>query len=82
MLGLRSLQAFLRDMLPAEVPMLFRAELYATASVVPGGAYVSWGYWRLREHLVSLFALAISLALRLAAIRFRGSLAKFFYARD
>jgi uncharacterized membrane protein YeiH len=72
----------LRDMLCAEVPLLFRAELYATVSVVAGATYISSIYGGLGEHLALVFALAIGLTLRLAAIRFHWSLPKFIYVRD
>lgn len=72
----------LRDMLCAEVPLLFRAELYATVSVVAGIAYVGTIYVGLGESFALLAALVIGLALRLTAIRFRWSLPKFTYVRD
>ena len=72
----------LRDMLCAQVPLLFRAELYATVSVVAGGAYLGTIYMGMGETLALLVAAAIGLALRLAAIRFRWSLPKFTYAQD
>ncbi len=72
----------LRDVLCNEVPLLFRAELYATVSIVAGALYVAGLALELHQETVTSGALAIGLALRLLALRFGWSMPKFVYTRD
>jgi len=72
----------LRDMLCADIPLLFRSELYATVSVATGGIYVAGLAAGLGHDWVMFIALAAGLALRLLALRFRWSMPKFVYTRD
>lgn len=69
----------LRDVLCAQVPLLFRAELYATVSVLVALAYLGIMAFGLGEGFALLGATFIGLALRLTAIRFHWSLPKFIY---
>lgn len=69
----------LRDILCAQVPLLFRAELYATVSVIVGLAYLALIVCGLGEGIAFLGTAMSGLALRLAAIRLRWSLPKFVY---
>lgn len=69
----------LRDMLCADIPLLFRAELYATVSIVTGGLYVAGRWLDLPHDLVMLGAMLIGLVLRLLALRFGWSMPKFVY---
>ena len=72
----------LRDVLCNEVPLLFRAELYATVSIVAGALYVGGLTLDLRQEAVTGGALAIGLALRLLALRFGWSMPKFVYTKN
>ncbi len=51
----------LRDILCADVPLLFRAELYATVSVVTGGIYVAGRWSDLPHDLLMVVAMAVGL---------------------
>jgi len=69
----------LRDILCADIPLLFRAELYATASILTGILYVG-GQLAGISHDVSIgIAMAAGLALRILALRFGWSMPKFVY---
>lgn len=72
----------LRDILCDDVPLLFRAELYGTVSVVTGAAYLigRWAGWS--HDLVMVGAMALGLALRLLALRFGWRMPKFIYEHD
>lgn len=72
----------LRDILCADIPLLFRSELYATVSVVAGGIYVAGLSLGFNHEVVMLVAMAIGLAMRLLALRFNWSMPKFVYTRD
>jgi uncharacterized membrane protein YeiH len=72
----------LRDILCNEIPLLFRAELYASVSIVTGSLYVAGLRLELPHDLVMYVAMAIGLALRLLALRFNWHMPKFVYARD
>ena len=72
----------LRDMLCADIPLLFRSELYATVSVVTGGVYVAGLSAGIGHDLVTTAAMIIGLALRLLALRFNWSMPKFVYTHD
>ncbi|WP_283771424.1 MULTISPECIES: trimeric intracellular cation channel family protein [unclassified Chelatococcus] len=72
----------LRDILCADVPLLFRAELYAAVSVVTGMIYVAGRTTELNHGLVMLGAMLIGLAFRLLALRYKWSMPKFVYTHD
>lgn len=72
----------LRDILCADIPLLFRSELYATVSVAAGGIYVAGLSAGFNHDLVMLVAMAFGLVLRLLALRFDWSMPKFVYSRD
>ncbi|UXT97964.1 trimeric intracellular cation channel family protein [Agrobacterium tumefaciens] len=72
----------LRDILCADVPLLFRSELYAAVSVVAGGIYVAGLRAGFNHDAVMLIAMAVGLLLRLLALRFNWSMPKFVYTRD
>ena len=72
----------LRDMLCADIPLLFRSELYATVSVVTGLIYLGGLQLALPHDLVMVTAMTIGLALRLLALRFNWSMPKFIYTHD
>ncbi|MGR7996354.1 trimeric intracellular cation channel family protein [Xanthobacter sp. ZOL 2024] len=72
----------LRDVLCADVPLLFRAELYATVSIVTGGLYVGGGALGLPHEPLMIGAMLAGLALRLLALRFNWHMPKFVYTQD
>ena len=72
----------LRDILCTEVPLLFRAELYASVSLVTGALYVAGTYYKLGDVLVLLVSLAVGLTFRLLAIRYNWEMPKFIYERS
>lgn len=72
----------LRDILCADVPLLFRAELYAVVSIFTGILYMLSQNLGLNHDLAVLLSLACGLSLRLLAIRYGWSMPKFIYTRD
>lgn len=72
----------LRDVLCNDVPLLFRAELYATVSVLTGVIYVAGHRTDLPHEAVMIVAMAAGLSLRLLALRFSWSMPKFVYTHD
>lgn len=69
----------LRDVLCNDIPLLFRAELYATVSIVTGGLYIA-GQWAGFPHdLVMFVAMLLGLAFRLLALRFGWKMPRFVY---
>lgn len=72
----------LRDVLCTDIPLLFRAELYATVSIIIGLLYVAGKWIGLNHDLVVVLSLTFGLSLRLLALRFGWSMPKFVYTRD
>jgi uncharacterized membrane protein YeiH len=69
----------LRDVLCNDIPLLFRAELYASVSIVTGALYVSGLWLGLAHDLVLAVAMATGLAMRILALRFNWHMPKFVY---
>lgn len=69
----------LRDVLCNEVPLLFRKEIYATASILTGIVYLLVEYFGGSVHLATILACAIGLLLRLLAIKYEWEMPKFIY---
>lgn len=69
----------LRDVLCNSIPLLFRAELYATVSIFTGLLYIGGLALQLDHDLVMATAMASGLALRLLALRYGWSMPKFVY---
>ena len=69
----------LRDILCNSIPLLFRAELYATVSILTGLLYLGGLKAGLDHDLVMAVAMLAGLALRLLALRFGWSMPKFVY---
>lgn len=72
----------LRDVLCNEVPLLFRAELYATVSVVTGALYIGGLHLGFDHNLVTAVAMIVGLALRMLALRFEWNMPKFVFKDD
>jgi len=69
----------LRDVLCTDIPLIFRAELYATVSIVTGTCYVAGRWIGIAPDIVMIFAMVIGLTLRLLALRYGWSMPKFVY---
>ncbi|MBR1216555.1 trimeric intracellular cation channel family protein [Bradyrhizobium sp. U87765 SZCCT0131] len=69
----------LRDVLCTDIPLLFRAELYATVSVVTGAIYVAGHDTGMPHDVVIVVAMLVGLGLRLLALRFGWRMPKFVY---
>jgi len=69
----------LRDVLCNEIPLLFRKEIYASASIVTGGFYIGLLYFGSSDVIATFVAAAAGLALRLLSIKFGWQMPKFVY---
>ena len=69
----------LRDILCNDVPLLFRAELYASVSVVTGLFYATAFGLKLNDELWTALTFVLGLSLRLLAIRFKWEMPKFVF---
>lgn len=72
----------LRDVLCADVPLLFRAELYGTVSIVTGMLYVGGKWLEVSHDTLTIGVLALGLGLRLLALRFGWRMPKFVYTQN
>lgn len=72
----------LRDVLCNEIPLLFRAELYATVSVFTSLLYLAGLRLGLPHDAVLAAAMLAGLTLRLLALRYGWSMPKFVYTHD
>ncbi|HLG82911.1 MAG TPA: trimeric intracellular cation channel family protein [Bradyrhizobium sp.] len=72
----------LRDILCNDVPLLFRAELYASVSVVTGLFYATAFALKLNDELSTTLTFALGLSLRLLAIRYKWEMPKFVFTAD
>jgi uncharacterized membrane protein YeiH len=69
----------LRDILCNDVPLLFRAELYASVSVVTGVFYAAAFGLKLNSELWTALTFFIGLSFRLLAIRYKWEMPKFVF---
>lgn len=67
----------IRDLLLGEIPLILRAEIYATASLCGAAAFVALLYLSLAENINIFVSVAVTLTLRLAAIHWKLSLPVF-----
>ena len=72
----------LRDILCNDVPLLFRAELYASVSVVTGLFYATAFGLKLNDEIWTALTFVLGLSLRLLAIRFKWEMPKFVFNRE
>lgn len=72
----------LRDILCNQVPLLFRAELYASVSVVTGLFYATAFGLKLNDEVWTVLTFVLGLSLRLLAIRYRWEMPKFVFTAD
>jgi uncharacterized membrane protein YeiH len=69
----------LRDILCNEVPLLFRAELYASVSVVTGLFYATAFGLKLNDEIWTVLTFVLGFTLRMLAIRFKWEMPKFTF---
>ena len=72
----------LRDILCNDVPLLFRAELYASVSIVTGLFYSTAFGLKLNDELWTALTFVLGLSLRLLAIRYKWEMPKFVFSGD
>jgi len=72
----------LRDILCNDVPLLFRAELYASVSVVTGLFYATAFGLKLNDELWTALTFVLGLSFRLLAIRYKWEMPKFVFNED
>ena len=72
----------LRDILCNDVPLLFRAELYASVSVVTGLFYATAFGLKLNNEIWTALTFVLGLSLRLLAIRYKWEMPKFVFTAD
>ena len=69
----------LRDILCNDVPLLFRAELYASVSVVTGLFYAAAFGLKLNDEIWTALTFVFGLSFRLLAIRYKWEMPKFVF---
>ena len=69
----------LRDILSNDVPLSFRAELYASVSIVTGLFYSTAFGLKLNAELWTALTFVLGLSLRLLAIRYKWEMPKFIF---
>jgi len=69
----------LRDILCNDVPLLFRAELYASVSIITGLFYSTAFGLKLNAELWTALTFVLGLSLRLLAIRYKWEMPKFIF---
>jgi uncharacterized membrane protein YeiH len=72
----------LRDILCNDVPLLFRAELYASVSIITGLFYSTAFGLKLNDELWTALTFALGLSFRLLAIRYKWEMPKFVFNED
>jgi uncharacterized membrane protein YeiH len=72
----------LRDILCNDVPLLFRAELYASVSVVTGLFYATAFSLKLNDEVWTALTFLLGITLRLLAIRFKWEMPKFVFTGE
>lgn len=72
----------LRDVLCNDIPLIFRAELYATVSIITGLVYSLGLMAGMPEDLMVIIAIVIGFSLRVLALVFKWEMPKFVYDPD
>ena len=67
----------LRDILCNEVPLLFRAELYASVSVITGLFYATAFGLKLNDEIWTVLTFVLGFTLRMLAVRYKWGMPKF-----
>ena len=72
----------LRDILCNDVPLLFRAELYASVSIVTGLFYSTAFGLKINDELWTALTFVLGLSFRLLAIRYKWEMPKFVFDEE
>lgn len=72
----------LRDILCNDIPLLFRKEIYATASLATGLLYISFEKIGLNAEAAAIIAALIGLIFRLLAIKYKWQMPRFVYEEE
>ena len=72
----------LRDILCNDVPLLFRAELYASVSIVTGLFYSTAFGLKLNAEVWTALTFVLGLSFRLLAVRYKWEMPKFIFSDD
>lgn len=67
----------LRDILSGEIPLIFRKEIYATACILGASIFLLADYFIGQANIVILLTVAVIIALRLLAIKYKWALPRF-----
>ena len=72
----------LRDILCNDIPLLFRKEIYATASLLTGLLYLAFERLHLSAETAAIVASLIGLMVRLLAIKYKWQMPQFVYEEE
>ena len=72
----------LRDILCNDIPLLFRKEIYATASLLTGLLYIGFERLGMSPDAASITAAILGLIVRLLAIKYKWEMPRFVYEEE
>ena len=72
----------LRDILCNDIPLLFRKEIYATASLLTGLLYIGFERLGISADAASITAAILGLIVRLLAIKYKWEMPRFVYEEE
>lgn len=72
----------IRDILCNEIPVIFRKEIYATASLAGGFAFVILYYLGMNEDVIYIVTSLIVISIRLVVVKYQISLPSFFISSE
>ena len=72
----------LRDILCNDIPLLFRKEIYATASLLTGLLYIGFERLGMSADAASITAAILGLLVRLLAIKYKWEMPRFVYEEE
>lgn len=72
----------IRDVLLNNVPLVFRKEIYALASIIGGITYFIMRYMDVNTDLATIICILLIFAIRIIAVRFKISLPPFYAKRE
>ena len=72
----------LRDILCNDIPLLFRKEIYATASLLTGLLYIGFERLGMSPDAASITAAILGLIVRLLAIKYKWQMPRFVYEEE
>ncbi|WP_018980777.1 trimeric intracellular cation channel family protein [Saccharibacter floricola] len=72
----------MRDVLCNDIPLVFRSELYATASIASGLVYLLCRHLTANDDTCLIISMIVGLSFRLLSIRFQWRMPSFSYSRN